>query len=182
LAEGEESTTLSIDGPPSPSPTQLQTTQPTSSPRQLQTAQPTSSGPRTQVEISIVIDDFPEEVRWKLLDFSGQDLIGRMEPGFYADTGAWISTLDLKPDSVYTFVITESRGRSNGTFCFLLFETVVIVCADHSFKPSVVARFFIRSVDGDGELLRVEYLGEDRSDRVNQETERNFHRSTAFVL
>lgn len=109
LAEGDDDTTLTVDDQlPTPSPT-----------RSTPPVQPsTSIGSGTQIEVSVVIDDFPEEVHWKLLDFSGRNVIDSMQPGFYTDPGAWISTLDdLKDDSLYTFVITESKGRSNGEFC-----------------------------------------------------------------
>eukprot|EP00980_Cylindrotheca_fusiformis_P021692 scaffold8534_cov122-Cylindrotheca_fusiformis.AAC.2 len=176
LVEENDSTTFTVpDPPPSSPPTSPPTQKPTSLPTSRPTPQPTlpittsptavaSAGGtvvptrNTQpVEISIDIDDYPDEVHWKILDFLGREVTDRMvRPGFYTSPGSFQSKLDhLEADNVYTFVITEAKGRSN-------------------------ARFVIQSVNENGELI--DSLAEDKADRANQQTERNFHRSTTFVL
>jgi len=127
------------------------------SPTPLVSASPTIYiGPTLDVEIWITIGQHPEEVVWKILDFTGRNLIDRMTPGFYDTEGGWISTISLKPSSIYTFVLTESKGRSN-------------------------ARYSILSVDDKMDVI--EYLADDQTDRsTDPPKERNFHRMSTFAL
>lgn len=137
-ASGQATATLRVagrDDPDTPAPTPKPTVEPTAAPVQmvetlvptfgitesfslapvLVSASPTVDiGPTVTVQIFITIDQYPEEVVWKLLDFTGRNLIDRMSQGFYDTGGGWISTIALKPSSIYTFILTESKGRSNG--------------------------------------------------------------------
>lgn len=134
LAQGTGSRPLRIADPNTAVPTRAPTPPPTvGQQQQVETAIPTSgitisfaptpvvsiaptayAGPKVDIEIWITIDQHPEEVVWKLLDFSGRNVIARMPPGFYQEEGGWISTISIKAKGIYTFVLTEAKGRSNG--------------------------------------------------------------------
>lgn len=89
-------------------------------PTPVVSSQPTGyDGPTVDVEIWITIDQYPEEVVWKILDFSGRNVIERMSPGFYEQEGGWISTITLRAKGIYTFVLTEAKGRSNGKWFYM---------------------------------------------------------------
>lgn len=134
LAQGTASRPLRIADPTTAVPTRSPTPLPTEGEQQqVETQIPTSGittsfaptpvvsvaptaydGPTVDIEIWITIDQYPEEVVWKLLDFSGRNVINRMSPGFYQEEGGWISTISIRAKGIYTFVLTEAKGRSNG--------------------------------------------------------------------
>ena len=133
LAQGTASRPLRIADPTTAVPTLTPTPPPTVGQQQVETQIPTFgmtesfaptpvvsvsptayTGPTVDIEIWISIDQHPEEVVWRLLDFSGRSVIERMSPGFYTEEGGWISTISVKAKGIYTFVVTEAKGRSNG--------------------------------------------------------------------
>ncbi|CAJ1958952.1 unnamed protein product [Cylindrotheca closterium] len=175
LAQGTASRPLRIADPTTAVPTRAPTPPPTVGEQQVETqiptfgmtesfaptpvvsASPTAyTGPTVDIEIWISIAQHPEEVVWRLLDFSGRSVIERMSPGFYTEEGGWISTITLRAKGIYTFVVTEAKGRSN-------------------------VRYSILAVDDKAEVT--DYLVDDQTDRsLDPPTERNFHRTSTFAV
>lgn len=62
-----------------------------------------------EIEFNFVLDNFPEEFDWQLLNAQDEIIAGDNGFGFYADTDGFVETLCL-PSGDYTLVLRDSFG------------------------------------------------------------------------
>jgi hypothetical protein len=150
LAQGDHASAFVVElyspspsTPPAPSatpkPTEIPTTSPTNPLTILPTIEPTiepSLRPTTTqpvappvrpntptlVKVDIIIDENPEDVGWKIQEFTDQNATIRLtEPGFYTKTGTFSSLVVLDSAIIHVFIMLDASGE--GTCKFSLFHS-----------------------------------------------------------